>query len=48
MLKVEKLPKQDYYDKLNQELDECRTLSDKIKHECADINILVNKLYAER
>jgi short-subunit dehydrogenase involved in D-alanine esterification of teichoic acids len=45
MLRVEKLPKIESYTKLMKELEECRTLSEDIKSECPDINILVNKLY---
>lgn len=45
MIRVEKLPKIDSFAKLLKELEECRSLSEDIKAECPDINILVNKLY---
>lgn len=47
MLRVSKLPKVDNYNRLQKELEECKHLSEEIKSECPDINILVNKLKAE-
>ena len=48
MLRVEKLPKIENHVRLMQELEDCKRLSEEVKTECSEINIIVNKLYQER
>ncbi|CDW80528.1 protein far1-related sequence 5-like [Stylonychia lemnae] len=48
LLRVEKLPKLENQNLVEKEILECMKLSETIKNECAEINIIVNKLNQER